>query len=220
MKYGYGRVSTEDQHSENQRQVIALQQKVSVDEWFEDQNVSGKTKAVNRPEFARMLSKAVIGDEIVFTRVDRIGRRASDVLNTVEGLLEKGIEVYILQLGDTPLSSPMGKVMLGVFAIFAENERDSIIERTNDGIARTKAKGTKFGAPFKITPKQLSEMVGMYTDGSNLNEIATKFKLPRNTVARTIEKWNGKLEEYTTEYTLRKEQHRINKLKKLDKGNN
>lgn len=217
MKYGYGRVSTADQHSENQRQVIALQQAVAVDEWFEDNNVSGKTKAVERPEFARMLSKTVAGDEIVFTRVDRIGRRTSDVLNTVEGLLERGIEVYILQLGATPLSSPMGKVMLGVFAIFAENERDSIIERTLGGIARTRAEGTKFGAPLKITPKQLSEMLVMSSEGCNMNEIAVKYNLPRNTVVRTLEKWGGKVEEYAEEYAERKLQHKRNRLKR-EKG--
>lgn len=218
MKYGYGRVSTADQHSENQRQVINLQQSSDVDEWFEDNNVSGKTKAVDRPEFARMLATAVAGDEIIFTRVDRIGRRTADVLNTVDELLDKGIEVYILQLGKTALSSPMGKVMLGVFAIFAENERDSIIERTIGGINRTRAEGTKFGAPFKITPKQLTEMQEMASTGSNMNEIAAKYKLPRNTVARTLDKWGSKLEEYTEEYSSRKAQHKANKLKR-DKGN-
>lgn len=218
MKYGYGRVSTSEQHSENQRQVIALQQKSEIDEWFEDSNVSGKTKAVDRPEFARMLSKVVAGDEITFTRVDRIGRKTSDVLNTVEGLLADGIEVYILQLGATPLSSPMGKVMLGVFAIFAENERDSIIERTIGGINRTRAEGTKFGAPFKITPKQLSEMVTMSSDGLNMSAIAEKFKLPRNTVDRAMKNWGDKLDEYTKEYAARKAQHKANKLKR-EKGN-
>lgn len=218
MKYGYGRVSTSEQHSENQKLVINLQQESAVDEWFEDHNVSGKTKAVDRPEFARMLGKAVSGDEIIFTRVDRIGRRTSDVLNTVDALLDKGIEVYILQLGKTPLSSPMGKVMLGVFAIFAENERDSIIERTIGGINRTRAAGTKFGAPFKITPKQLAEMIVMSKDGSNMNVIAEKFKLPRNTVDRAIKNWGDKLEEYGEEYAMRKAQHKTNKLKR-EKGN-
>jgi putative DNA-invertase from lambdoid prophage Rac len=216
--YGYGRVSTEDQTTENQRKVVELQQKMQIDIWFEDNNVSGKVLAENRTEFAKMLSITVPGDTVVFTRVDRIGRKTSNILNTVEGLLEKGIEVFILQLGNEPLSSPMGKVMLGIFAIFAENERDSIVERTNAGITRTRAAGTKFGAPLKISPTQLREMKQQQDQGKNLNAIATHFKVSRNTVDRILKDWGDKIDKYEDEYTERKVQHKINKARKLKKG--
>jgi DNA invertase Pin-like site-specific DNA recombinase len=201
--YGYGRVSSQEQTSENQRRVIALQQKKVIDEWFEDHNVSGKTKAEDRPEFSRMIAKAVAGDTIVITRVDRVGRKASNTLKTVEALLDRGIEVFILQLGDIPLSSQTGKLLLGVFAILAEGERDAVIERTKDGLARTKAQGTVLGAVLKIKPNDLKDMVALHQDGMNINAIAAKYKLPRNTVDRNIKAWGTKLEEYTQEYNKR-----------------
>lgn len=207
--YGYGRVSRDEQTSENQRQVIELQQKIAVDEWFEDHAVSGKTKTDSRPMFSAMVAKAVKGDTIVFTRVDRIGRKASNTLVTVEGLLERGIEVYILQLGEVPLSSPMGKVMLGVFAIFAENERDSIVERTKQGLARTKEQGTKLGAPLKIPPQKLAEMIEKAKAGVNLNKIGQEYGFPRNTVERNITAWKGKLPEYAREYEARRKQYKL-----------
>lgn len=205
--YGYGRVSRDSQTSENQRQVIELQQRIAVDEWFEDHNVSGKTKADARPMFSAMLDKAVKGDTLIFTRVDRIGRRASNVLTVVEKLLERGLEVVILQLGNAGLSTPMGKMLLGVFAIFAEMERDSTVERTKDGIARTRQQGTKLGAPLKITPEQLEGMIKMKENGVNTNTIAKTYHFPRNTVERNLEKWGSDMVGYRSEFNVRQAQY-------------
>jgi putative DNA-invertase from lambdoid prophage Rac len=194
--YGYGRVSRDEQTSDNQRQVIELQQKVPVDKWFEEHAVSGKMKARSRPAFADMLATVMAGDTIVFTRVDRIGRKASDVLTMVEGLLEQGIEVIILQLGNVPLSSPMGKVMLGVFAIFAENERDSIVERTKDGLARTKAQGTRLGRPLRIPYPHLAKICEERAAGVVLDSLSSKWGYDRNTILQAVKKWKDELPAY------------------------
>ena len=96
--YGYGRVSRMQQCTENQKLVLELQQKIKIDQWFEEQGVSGRMKAKKRPMFAKMIALAQKGDTVVFTRVDRISRRASDTLNTVEELLERGVETTLCQV--------------------------------------------------------------------------------------------------------------------------
>lgn len=205
--YGYGRVSRFQQTSENQRQVISLQKKFQVDHWFEDHAVSGKVKAKDRPQFAKMISLAVAGDCVVFTRVDRIARRTSDTLNVVEELLERGVEVFILQLGETPLSSPMGKVMLGVFALFAENERDAIVERTLDGLARTKKAGTVLGPPLLIDPCTLRAMCQDRSNGMSLDALTKHYNFPRQTIYRNTKKYAHRLDEYEAEFLQRERQY-------------
>lgn len=204
--YGYGRVSREQQTTENQRQVIELQRKIPVDKWFEEHAVSGKIKAKDRPAFAEMNALLKAGDTAVFTRVDRISRRASDTLNVVEELLERGVEVFILQMGEVPLSSQMGKMMLGVYAIFAEGERLSIIERTKDGLARTKRQGTKLGRPTAIHPCVLKEMIERRPT-MTLAEMSDKYNVPLPTIDRNIKKWSGKIDEYRADYNARMEQY-------------
>lgn len=194
--YGYGRVSRDEQTSENQRQVLELQKKMRVDEWFEDHAVSGKVKAMDRKEFARMTEMAVTGDTVVFTRVDRIGRKASNILTVVEELLERGVEVYILQIGDVALSSPIGKMLLGVFAIFAEGERDSIVERTKDGLARTKAQGTVLGRPLSISPEVLKAACQKREEGVSLAKIGLEYNVDKNTILQACKKWGDSLDEY------------------------
>jgi putative DNA-invertase from lambdoid prophage Rac len=143
-----------------------------------------------------MTKLAEAGDTIVFTRVDRIGRRASDVLTVVEELLERNVEVIILQIGNVPLSSPVGKMMLGVFAIFAESERLSIVERTKDGLARTKAQGTRLGRPLRIPYAHLEKICEERAAGVVLDSLACKWGYDRNTILQAVKKWKDELPAY------------------------
>jgi putative DNA-invertase from lambdoid prophage Rac len=205
--YGYGRVSRMQQCTENQKLVLELQQKIKIDQWFEEHGVSGKVKAHKRPMFAKMLALAQKGDTVVFTRVDRISRRASDTLNTVEGLLERGVEVFILQLGDVPLSSQAGKMMMGIYAIFAEGERDFIVERTNEGLSRTKKQGTVLGPPLLIDPFTLRAMCQDREEGMSLDTLAKRYNFPRQTIYRNTKKYANKLDAYEAEFLKREQQY-------------
>jgi DNA invertase Pin-like site-specific DNA recombinase len=204
--YGYGRVSKDSQSSENQKQLIETQLKMPLDFWYEDHATSGSIKAADRKMFSKMASEVVAGDTIVFSRVDRISRKTSDVLNTVEGLLARGVEVYILQVGKEPLSSPMGKVILGVFAIFAENERLSIVDRTNSGLARVIKEGRILGPRLKIDPITLGKLCEgrkQYT----LDKLSAMYSLDRNTISQNVKKWESKLGEYEVEWSKRELQY-------------
>lgn len=205
--YGYGRVSRDSQTSENQK--LAIEQKLGmpVDAWYEDHAISGSTHTTNRPNFSKMVRDAVAGDTLVFSRVDRISRKASDTLTAVEELLARGVEVFILQIGTDPLSSAKGKMILGIFAVFAENERMSIIERTKAGLDRTKKEGTVLGPKLKIHPAILKEMCEGRARRVTLDALSAEFGHDRNTILRNVKKWADKMEEYEAEWDKRELQY-------------
>ena len=206
--FGYGRVSTNLQTTENQKLLIETKLGVKLDFWYEDSAVSGTTKANIRPMFAKMLQNIQKGDRVVFTRVDRVSRKASDALQTIENLLEKGVDVYILQIGKESLSSPMGKVALGMFSIFAEFERDSIVERVNSGLERTKKQGTVLGSQSALAPAQLRSMI---KEASTMSQgaLAKRYNVGISTVKRHISKYSTEeaCNDYETLYNKRQQQH-------------
>lgn len=214
--FGYGRVSSSLQTTENQRLEIETKIGKKLDYWFEDHAVSGSIKAHERPQFSEMMKLAQKGDRIIFSRVDRISRRASDVLVTVENMLEKGIDVYILQIGNESLASAMGRVILGVFSIFAENDRLSIQERTVSGLRRTKElNNTILGKPPTTTPDLLRELV-LQMQTKQLTQISKEYNISTNTLSKYKQKYYNNreaLNEYELIYNRRLQQILINKEK-------
>lgn len=204
--FGYGRVSRISQDSLTQKMLIEQALGLPVDDWYEDHAVSGTTKAAQRPHFSRMIAEATKGTTLVFSRVDRIGRRTSDVLTTVETLLERGVEVYILQIGKIPLSSKDGMLQLTLYAMFAENERLSISERTRDALAYKKQQGIVLGPKHKIPPETLKALCEERVIGKTLDELSAKYGFDRNTILRNTKKWAGKVEEYEATWQAREVQ--------------
>lgn len=154
--FGYGRVSTNTQKAENQRQALE-NLGYKLDYWFED-TASGKTPANKREQFQAMLGKLREGEQLVVLRIDRLGRDAIDILQTVSQLKALGIKVIVHQLGGIDLTSPTGNFMLTMLAGLAEMERELLIERIHDGLDRAKSENKKMGRPAK----QLTVNVRLY----------------------------------------------------------
>jgi DNA invertase Pin-like site-specific DNA recombinase len=94
----------------------------------------------------KLLEYAEDGDTVVVWRVGRLGRSLIDVLNTVNLLRERGVQVRSISDGIDP-STSTGWLMLNMLATLAEYERELIVERVNAGIAAARANGTEFGRP-------------------------------------------------------------------------
>lgn len=181
--FGYGRVSTGQQTAENQR--LELDQagyQIEPDFWFADEGVSGKVSASQRPAFKRMLGQIRKGETLVVSKLDRLGRDAIDVLQTVRHLSDKGVKVIVLQLGNTNLTSPAGKLLLSMLAAVAEMERDLLVERTQAGLARAKAEGKKLGRPSKTTPDQRNEIQRRLTMGDSVSSLARLYGISRASI--------------------------------------
>lgn len=183
--FGYGRVSTKDQTTENQRLEIEAAG-YKVDYWFTDEGVSGKTHATQRPQFVAMLDKIRDRETLVVSKLDRLGRDAEDVLRTVRTLAERKIEVVVLQLGKLDLGSSAGKLMLTMLAAVASMERDLLVERTQSGLARAKAEGKILGRPTKTTPAQRDEMKNKYAAGETVSALARTYAISRASVLAVV----------------------------------
>ena len=183
--FAYGRVSTKEQTTENQRLEIEAAG-YQVDYWFADEGISGKTHATQRPSFVAMLNKIRPGEALVVTKLDRLGRDAEDVLRTVRTLAEQKIEVVVLQLGRLDLGSSAGKLMLTMLAAVANMERDLLVERTQSGLARAKAEGKILGRPSKTTQEERQDMKGKYAAGESVSALARLYGISRASVLNVV----------------------------------
>jgi DNA invertase Pin-like site-specific DNA recombinase len=147
----YLRVSTKDQTTENQLRelrVVAKRAGWEVVKVFEDAGVSGAKGRDKRPGYDALL-KAVVRREVDLVAawsVDRLGRSMQDLVAFLEDLRAYGADLYLHQQAlDT--TTPSGRALFGMMAVFAEFERAMIQERVNAGLARAKAEGKKLGRP-------------------------------------------------------------------------
>lgn len=182
--FGYGRVSTTEQTTDNQRLEIE-RAGYAVEYWYSD-TVSGKAHAAQRTQFGILLGKLRARDTVVVSKLDRLGRDAPDVLSTIKSLSTLGVEVVVLQLGKLDLASTPGKLMLTMLAAVAEMERDLIVERTQAGLARAKAEGKVLGRPAKTTPEQRKAMVDAYKQKANVSFLARLYGISRATVLTVV----------------------------------
>jgi DNA invertase Pin-like site-specific DNA recombinase len=181
--FAYGRVSTKDQTTENQKMEIQAAG-YAVDYWFADEGISGSTSASQRPQFKAMLDKIRDGERLVVTKLDRLGRDAQDVGATIKMLAARKIEVIVLQLGKLDLTSAAGKLMLTMLAAMAEMERDLLIERTQAGLARAKAQGKTLGRPARTTAEQRKEIVTLHKQGTSISALSRIYGVSRASIMR------------------------------------
>lgn len=155
MIYGYARVSTKGQAKDGnslEAQTKALKE-AGATTIYADAFTGTKT---DRPEFDKLLKRIKEGDTLIVTKLDRFARSMSQGSELVSKLIDRGIRVYILNIGVMD-STPSSKLIRNVFFAFAEFERDMIVERTQEGkaIAR-KNPDFKEGRPNKYSRAQIT----------------------------------------------------------------
>ena len=183
--FGYGRVSTStgQQTTENQR--LELEQAgylIESEYWFADEGISGKVCASQRPAFKALKIQIRQGETLVVSKLDRLGRDAIDVLQTIKELGNKGVKVIVHQLGNTDLTSPAGKLLLMMLSAVAEMERDLLVERTQAGLVRAKAEGKILGRPSKTIDIQRVEIIKKLQVGESVSAVAREYKVSRASI--------------------------------------
>lgn len=155
---GYGRVSTRGQGKngnslEDQRSKL---EEAGCDEIVLEVYTGTK---MNRPKFTKLLEELEEGDTLVVCKLDRFARTAREGLEIVEELMKRGVKVHILNMGLIE-DTPMGRLILTVMLAFAQFERDTIVERTQDGkaIAKEREDYTE-GRPRREIPEEFEEYV-------------------------------------------------------------
>ena len=181
MRIGYVRVSTVEQHEERQR--VELIEKVSVEKIFFDK-LSGKN--TDRPQLQAMMEFAREGDTIYISEFSRLARSTKDLLDIVQKLKEKNVQVMSLKENfDT--STPAGELAMTLFAAIATFERKIMLERQREGIALAKEKGRYKGRKSANKPANWTELVRKF----QCREIASVSELVRicGCSRPTVYKW-------------------------------
>ncbi|RUR04513.1 resolvase [Legionella sp. km772] len=153
MIYGYVRVSTQDQNVDSQKNAISrycIDHKIMVDEWIELEMSSRKSTAHRRID--ELLDKLLPGDIVISSELSRLGRSIKETLNTIETIIqEKKAQLILikqnLDLNPVAKNNVANKVLITIFSMLAELERDFISERTKEGLKARAAKGIKLGKP-------------------------------------------------------------------------
>lgn len=147
----YLRVSQDSQTTENQRRIlmaVAERSGWTIVKVFEDAGVSGAKGRDRRPGYDALL-KAISRREIDMVAawsVDRLGRSLPDLVAFLSDIQNRGCDLYLHQQAvDT--STPSGRMLFQMLAVFAEFERAIITSRISAGLDRARAKGVQFGRP-------------------------------------------------------------------------
>lgn len=152
FKVGYARVSSEDQELRLQIDAL-LKEGVHPDNIHTDQRSGADDK---RPGFLAAMKDLREGDLLVVWKLDRLGRRLTTLLRTIERLEERKIGLRVLT-DPIDTTTAAGKLMFHMLASFAEFERNLGVERTKAGLAAARARG-RFGGRAKSIPQAKYDM--------------------------------------------------------------
>lgn len=166
-KYGYVRVSSIDQNED--RQLLEMK-RVQVDEIFVDKQ-SGKD--FNRPQYNELLNPLKQGDLLYVMSIDRLGRNYKEIQEQWQ-LLTKQKEIDVVVIDMPLLDTTTAKDLLGTFiadlvlqvlSFVAQNERENIRKRQEQGIKAAMQKGVKFGRPVIKAPDNFDALVRQWRRG-------------------------------------------------------
>lgn len=179
MKYGYARVSTDDQNPD--MQLTALK-RAGCKKLFEDRLSGATTK---RPALLRCLKTLESGDTLIVWKLDRLGRSLRDLIAMLDDLKQRGIRFQSLtEAIDT--ETPTGRAMWQMIGVLAELERSMITERTRAGVKAAQRRGVQFGRKPKMTRQQIDHARQLIEQGDDRQKVADLFKVSRKTLYRVL----------------------------------
>lgn len=182
MIYGYARVSTKKQAKDGnslkgQEQLLKENGAKKI---YKDAYTGTKR---SRPEFDKLLNDIKSGDKLIVTKLDRFARSSIEGAKLIQDLLEQGISVRILNMGEIN-NTPTGKLIMQIFLAFAEFERNMIIERTSEGKAIARASGKlKEGRPKKYSTPQLEHAFSLLNE-MPISEVVRVTGISKSTIIR------------------------------------
>tara|TARA_R100000365_G_C2748604_1_gene80685 strand:+ start:7613 stop:8167 length:555 start_codon:yes stop_codon:yes gene_type:complete len=182
MLVGYARTSTADQVAglEAQKRDLGA---VGVERIFEEQvsSVAQRAQLESAMQFVRE------GDTFVVTKLDRLARSTADLLSILDRLEQRAVSLRILNFGGSEVdtTSPTGRLMLTMFGAMAQFEREMMLERQREGIAKAKKDGKYKGRKPTVRNRK-AEIEGLTRQGLGASEIARQLGVGRASVYRVL----------------------------------
>jgi DNA invertase Pin-like site-specific DNA recombinase len=195
MNYGYIRVSTDKQTTENQKFEIEKychEKDIIIDEWI--QETISATRKLDERKFGQLLKRMEKGDQLLVTELSRLGRNLMQIMSILHGCMEKDIQVYTIKERYELGNNINSKVLAFAFGLSAEIERNLISQRTKEALARKKAEGVVLGRPkgskskkLKLTGKE-SEIQSLLEKRVSISAIGRLLGVHRFTVSTYIKR--------------------------------
>lgn len=132
-------------------------------------------KNTEREGLESLLNKVEEGDELLVTKLDRLGRNTLDMVQLVEDFSQRGITVRFLDDGIST-GGEMGKMVVTILSAIAQAERARILERTNEGRKAAQEKGIKFGRKKSIDRKKFKRL---FKEGLGPKQVIEEMKISR-----------------------------------------
>lgn len=196
MIYGYVRVSTDHQHTENQRfEILNFAEKhgLNVDCWIEE--TISSTKDLQKRKLGRLLKRIKKDDLIIASELSRLGRNLLQVMSILHYCMDVGAQIWTIKDNYRLGVDITSKVLAFAFGLSAEIERNLISQRTKEALARVKAEGGAVGRPKgsrnarKLDGRE-QYVVQKLQQGLSKNQIAHRLHVHRDTLNKFI-KNNG-----------------------------
>ena len=188
----YTRVSTSDKNQTTENQLRELnsycdRMGYEVVRVYEDE-VSGAKSREKRPAYSKLCTDAFLKkfDLIIGWDVSRFGRSMKEFVHFLSDMDEKGIGVVAVKNGLDTVSSS-GRMMMKLIGVLEEWNLEMLKERTNAGLARTVANGTKLGRKSVLTPSIKREINDLKENGSSIRTIANEVGINRGAVQRFLQ---------------------------------
>ena len=181
MRIGYARTSTIEQKAGLESQLRDLKA-VGVEKIFHEQLSSVDAK---RDKLAAAIDFCREGDVLVCTRLDRLARSVADLVQIEARLTIKGASLTIL---DPPMDThtPTGRLMFNVIASVAQFERDVMLARQREGIAKAKADG-KYRGRAPTARAKTDDVLRLLKEGVRATDVARRLGIGRRSVYRILE---------------------------------
>ena len=185
---GYARVSKREQNPAAQEAELRAAGAVRV---FVDPGDS--SRIADRPQWLACLDYLNEGDTLLVRRLDRLGGSERIIIETLHDLDRRGVNIKSLTEPMIDTTTPMGRALFGMVAVFAQLRVDTIRENTMRGLAHAKAQGRVGGRPSKMTPEKIAEAQRMRAERASLDHIAGVLSVGKSTVARALSKADQEL---------------------------
>ncbi|MFA6403102.1 MAG: recombinase family protein [Salinivirgaceae bacterium] len=144
--YAYLRVSTDSQDIEKQKHLLleyAQQNRFIIDEFITSEMSSMRSQADRKINL--LIEELQEGDKLIVAELSRLGRNMLEVLNLIELLNIKGVEIIFIRQPEISTNSPHTKLLFAIYSYFAQSEREFIALRTKQGLEAAKANGVILG---------------------------------------------------------------------------
>lgn len=186
MKFGYARVSTQEQSLDIQIEMLTT---AGCDEILQEK-VSGAQE--ERKELNRLLDKIRPGDTVCVVRLDRLGRRMLQLVKLINDFKDQKINFVSLE-NNIDTSTPMGMVIFNIMAAISEMERELIRERSKAGLEAAARRGRKGGRPPSLTPEKKEVLFTLFNNGDNFSwqQICKMVGITRSVYFRAFQEWHS-----------------------------